>query len=285
MLKIGTRGSKLATTQARHIRDAIRAKGFECELTIVSTPGDQSKDPVAQIGVGVFTQALREAMAKGECDIAVHSYKDLPTTPDPRFKLVVPRRADAREALVARGGLKFEQLPDGATIGTGAPRRIAQLKAMRPDLNIVPLRGNIDSRLARVGMDYDGIMLAAAGLQRISALQQATQLFDAHVFLPAPAQGALAVEANPNAAKAIEHLVCPEATWQTAAERVLLNRLEAGCSAPVAAYAIGTTLVAGVFAIDGKTKIVDSFRGDDPVELGERAAKTLLQRGAAELLR
>ncbi|WJZ01560.1 hydroxymethylbilane synthase [Corynebacterium freiburgense] len=285
MLKIGTRGSKLARTQARHVRDAIQAQGYECELTIVSTPGDQSHDPVERIGVGVFTQALREAMARGECDIAVHSYKDLPTVPDSRFQMVIPRRADAREALIARDDYTLETLPNGATVGTGAPRRIAQLKAMRPDLNIVPLRGNVDSRIARVGIDLDAVILAAAGLQRIGLFQKASQLFDPHVFLPAPAQGALAVEANPNAAEAIQHLVCEEATWQTTAERVVLNRLEAGCTAPVAAYAIGTTLVAGVFALDGRTKLVDSFTGEDPVELGQRAAATLLDRGAAELLR
>lgn len=135
MLRIGTRGSQLATTQAGHIRDALRERGVECELTIVSTPGDRSQAPVERIGVGVFTQELREAMARGECDIAVHSLKDLPTAPDQRFRLVVPKRADVREALIARAGMTLAELPEGATVGTSAPRRISQLRAIRPDLD------------------------------------------------------------------------------------------------------------------------------------------------------
>lgn len=285
MLRIGTRGSQLATTQAGHIRDALRERGVECELTIVSTPGDRSQAPVERIGVGVFTQELREAMARGECDIAVHSLKDLPTAPDQRFRLVVPKRADVREALIARAEMTLAELPEGATVGTSAPRRISQLRAIRPDLDIRPLRGNIDSRMARVGADLDAVVLAAAGLQRIGVLDRATELFDPHRFLPAPAQGALAVEARPEVADVIAPLACPQATWETTVERRVLRSLEAGCTAPVAAYASGNTVTAGVFALDGSRQLVDSFTGEDPVALGNQAAAMLLQRGAAELLR
>ena len=163
MLKIGTRGSLLATTQAGHVRDALIAHGYPSQLEIVTTAGDVNMAPVERIGVGVFTQALREALADGVCDIAVHSFKDLPTTPDDRFQLIVPRREDPRDCLIARDGLKFAELPAGAVIGTGAPRRIAQLKALRPDIVTVPLRGNIDSRMAKVtNGELDAVVLAYA---------------------------------------------------------------------------------------------------------------------------
>ena len=134
MLKIGTRGSLLATTQAGHVRDALIAHGYPSELEIVTTLGDVNMAPVERIGVGVFTQALRDALASGVCDVAVHSFKDLPTAVDERFQLIVPKREDPRDCLIARDGLKFAELPPNAVIGTSAPRRIAQLKAMRPDI-------------------------------------------------------------------------------------------------------------------------------------------------------
>ena len=150
MLKIGTRGSHLATTQAGHVRDALIANGTEAELHIVTTAGDVNMSPVERIGVGVFTTALREALASGEVDVAVHSFKDLPTAPDTRLHLVTPEREDHRDALIARDGLTFEQLPQGAKVGTSAPRRVSQLRAMRPDLDIRPLRGNIETRMSYV---------------------------------------------------------------------------------------------------------------------------------------
>ena len=150
MLKIGTRGSHLATTQAGHVRDALIANGAEAELHIVTTAGDVNMSPVERIGVGVFTTALREALASGEVDVAVHSFKDLPTAPDTRLHLVTPEREDHRDALIARDGLTFEQLPQGAKVGTSAPRRVSQLRAMRPDLDIRPLRGNIETRMSYV---------------------------------------------------------------------------------------------------------------------------------------
>ena len=167
MFQIGTRGSKLATTQAGHVRDWLIDAGFDSELHIVTTAGDTNMAPVERIGVGVFTQALREALYSGECDIAVHSFKDLPTAEDDRFRLVIPQRQDSREVLVARDGMSLMQLPEGARVGTSAPRRISQLAALRPDLEIRPLRGNIDTRMSKVtDGELDAVVLAYAGLLR-----------------------------------------------------------------------------------------------------------------------
>ena len=174
-------------------------------------------------------RALREAVAGGECDIAVHSFKDLPTAADPRFDLVVPQRQDAREALVARDGLTLKELPEGARVGTSAPRRISQLKALRPDLDIRPLRGNIDTRMGKVtGGELDAVLLAYAGLVRANYADRATEVFDPEVFMPAPAQGALAIEAvkATPAAEAIAQLADNTATAAAQAERTVLSRLE-----------------------------------------------------------
>lgn len=195
MLQIGTRGSKLATTQAGHVRDWIIAAGAQAELKIVKTEGDVNMAPVERIGVGVFTQKLREALAAGQCDVAVHSFKDLPTAADERFHLVIPKRADNREALIARDGMNLDQLPEGARVGTSAPRRISQLLALRPDLDIRPLRGNIETRMGKIDEgELDAVVLAYAGLIRNGYQDKATQVFATDEVMPAPAQGALAVE-------------------------------------------------------------------------------------------
>lgn len=291
-LKIGTRGSKLATTQAGHMRDALIAAGFDAELHIVTTAGDVNMAPVERIGVGVFTQALRDAMAAGECDIAVHSFKDLPTAPDERFHLIVPVRADAREALIARDGLTLETLPEGARVGTSAPRRISQLRAHRPDLDIRPLRGNIDTRMGKVTSgELDAVVLAYAGLSRVEQGDRASQVFDAGTILPAPAQGALAIECrvdDEQARTAIDSLLDAAAYTCATAERIVLNRLEAGCTAPVAAHSTldgdTITLTAGVFALDGSTQLTHTASGTDPVALGEEVAADLIRRGAAEVM-
>ena len=195
MLKIGTRGSHLATTQAGHVRDALIAGGTEAELHIVTTAGDLNMSPVERIGVGVFTTALRDALASGEVDVAVHSFKDLPTAGDARLHLVTPEREDNREALIARDGLTLTQLPQGAKVGTSAPRRVSQLRSLRPDLDIRPLRGNIETRMSYVERgELDAIILAYAGLCRGGYAERATEVFDPATLMPAPAQGALAVE-------------------------------------------------------------------------------------------
>lgn len=296
-LNIGTRGSQLATTQAGTVRDQLKSFGRDAELTIITTQGDVNMSPVERIGVGVFTQALREALMDGECDIAVHSFKDLPTAPDPRFHLVVPGRADAREALIARDGLTLAELPEGATVGTSAPRRIAQLRALRPDLDIQPLRGNINTRMGKVESgELDAVILAYAGLTRVGMDDRATEVFAPETFIPAPAQGALAVECradDKSTVTALDMIMHADTYVRSIAERTVLNRLEAGCTAPVAAHAMlagytGDTmeLTAAVFGLDGKQHVIFSAEGpgDRPVELGEIVAAQLIDDGAVELL-
>ncbi|MDY5786025.1 hydroxymethylbilane synthase [Corynebacterium sp.] len=292
MLKIGTRGSNLATTQSGHVRDAIAATGHDAELSIVTTAGDISTAPVERIGVGVFTSALRDALYAGEVDIAVHSFKDLPSAYEPRTHLIVPRRENCREALIARDGLTLAQLPEGARVGTSAPRRVSQLRALRPDLDIRPLRGNIETRMGYVtDGELDAVMLAFAGLSRAGYGERATEVFEPSVFMPAPAQGALAVECRVDDSETravIDQLVDPTATICAAAERQILATLQAGCTAPVASYAEfdGQTIVlrGGVFAPDGSAQFVETASGTDPAEVGHAVAAQLLERGAGKYL-
>lgn len=293
MFQIGTRGSKLATTQAGHVRDWLIDAGFDSQLHIVTTAGDVNMAPVERIGVGVFTQALREALYAGECDIAVHSFKDLPTAPDDRFRLVVPQRQDSREALVARDGLSLAQLPQGARVGTSAPRRISQLAAIRPDLEIRPLRGNIDTRMSKVtDGELDAVLLAYAGLLRGGYADRATEIFEPSVFMPAPAQGALAIEAvaGTEAAAALDAIVDDRASAAAAGERAVLARLEAGCTAPVAATSRWDgdelTVRGGVFALDGSRQLIATASGSaaEAADLGARISDELFAGGAAELL-
>ena len=294
MLQIGTRGSKLATTQAGHVRDWIIAEGADAELKIVKTEGDVNMAPVERIGVGVFTQKLREALHVGQCDVAVHSFKDLPTAADERFHLVVPQRADNREALIARDGLTLDQLPEGARVGTSAPRRISQLLSLRPDLDIRPLRGNIETRMGKIAADeLDAVVLAYAGLVRNGYEDKATQVFAVDEVMPAPAQGALAVEMRADDAAVVEVVDKLTSVMDrdcAFAERVIHNRLEAGCTAPVAAYSTYDaetgiiTAHGGVFALDGTRRLVATASGTDPIAVGEEISQALLADGAAGLL-
>ena len=292
ILRVATRGSKLAQTQAGHMRDELIDAGYPAELTIVTTAGDLSQAPVERIGVGVFTTAIRQAVFDNEADVAVHSFKDLPTADEPRTHLVIPAREDRREALIARDGMTLADLPEGAKVGTSAPRRISQLKAMRPDLDIRPLRGNIDSRMGRVTSgELDAVVLAFAGLTRVGLGGKATQVFDPAEFMPAPAQGALAVECRADdeyARAAVDKLVSVQDTKCATAERTVLAELEAGCTAPVASSATIDgeliTLRGGVFALDGSAQLADDAPGTDPVELGREVAKKLFDGGAARFL-
>ncbi|MDQ3405040.1 MAG: hydroxymethylbilane synthase [Actinomycetota bacterium] len=243
IIRIGTRGSALALAQTGTIADALEKAGAKVEIVTISTPGDRSTAPVAEIGVGVFTSVLRDAVADGTVDVAVHSYKDLPTAPDPRLSLAaVPPRADPRDALVARDGLTLGELPPGSKIGTGSPRRAAQLHALGLGWEIVPIRGNVDTRITMVrDGKLDGVVLARAGLARLGRLDEITETLDPIQMLPAPAQGALAVECRVDDVD-VEHLLQStlddEATRAAvAAERAMLAALEAGCSAPVGALA------------------------------------------------
>jgi hydroxymethylbilane synthase len=242
-LRIGTRPSALAVAQSELVAARLRAAGHPAELVTVSTHGDRSAAPIPTLGVGVFVSQLRDALAAGEVDVAVHSYKDLPTAPDPRLVLAaVPVREDPRDALVARDGKVLGELPAGATVGTGSPRRIAQLEALGLGLVPVPIRGNVDTRLGKVAAgELDAVVVAAAGLRRLGRIDEATELLDPLQMLPAPAQGALAVEcrAGDPALAGLLAQVLDDAHARAAvgAERAVLATLEAGCSAPVGALA------------------------------------------------
>jgi hydroxymethylbilane synthase len=242
-IRIGTRGSKLALAQTGTIAAALEELGEQVEIVKVSTPGDRSSAPISEIGVGVFTSALREALLRKEIDVAVHSYKDLPTAGEPGLVIAaVPPREDPRDALVARDGLTLGELPPGSRVGTGAARRVTQLRALGLGLEIVPIRGNIDTRVRKVtDGELDAVVIARAGLARLGRADEITETLDPIQMLPAPAQGALAVECRVDDVD-IEHLlrtsVDDEATRAAVtAERAMLAALEAGCSAPVGALA------------------------------------------------
>ena len=305
-LRLGTRASALARTQSQTVADAITAAtGAPVELVHIVTEGDRSSEAIAQLGgTGVFVAAIRRALLEGSIDLAVHSYKDLPTATEPGLVIAaVPDRVDPRDALVARDGLTLGELPPGARIGTGAPRRVAQLRALGLGLDVVPIRGNVDTRLARVSgrggenADLDAVVLARAGLTRLGRLDVITETLDPLQVLPAPAQGALAVECRTADARTREllgRLENPAARACVVAERSVLAALEAGCSAPVAAYAevaegdSGPELFlrASVTAIDGSDAVRGSATGAlaDATALGRDLAAELLDRGAAALM-
>ena len=300
-LRLGTRRSTLATTQSSWVADRLRALGHEVELVEVTTEGDRDRTtPLAQLGgTGVFVSALRTALADGRVDLAVHSLKDLPTAPDPATSVAaVPVREDPRDALIARDGLTLGELPAGSTIGTGSPRRRAQLAALGLGLTVTDLRGNVDTRLRQVSEGrLDAVVLAAAGLRRLGRIDEATELLDPIQMLPAPGQGALAIEVRSDdavTAAAVAALDDPDARACTTAERVLLAELEAGCSAPVGALAEVVegfdgpelSLRAVVATPDGSADLRRSAVGsvDDPAGLGLRLARLLLEDGAAELM-
>jgi hydroxymethylbilane synthase len=242
-LRIGTRPSPLALAQTTLVAERLRSAGHAVELVEVATSGDRSTAPVAELGVGVFVSVLREALANGQVDVAVHSYKDLPTAPDPRLHLAaVPPRDDPRDALVARDGMVLGELPPGARVGTGSARRRAQLDALGLGLEVVPIRGNVDTRVGKVlSGELDAVVVAAAGLRRLGRVDEATELLDPLQMLPAPAQGALAVECRADdreLGRALSLALDDEFTRAAViAERAVLATLEAGCSAPVAALA------------------------------------------------
>ncbi len=316
-VKIGTRGSRLALGQTGQITDVLTAVGgFEAEIVPVKTDGDVLTGPLSQMGgTGVFAAALRAAVLDGGVDVAVHSLKDLPTTAVPGLSLAaVPVRVDPRDALCSRDGLKLAELPEGASVGTGSPRRAAQLLAARPDLKIVDIRGNVDTRLGRVaGLpgnapaevvpgkagDLDAVVLAAAGLSRINRLDTVTEYLEADVMLPAPGQGALALECRTADAgpagilgQALAAVDDADTRLAVTAERALLARLEAGCSAPVGAFAFrkGSMLYleAVVCSLDGKRslrlkKATDGLSNVGATLLGIELAEELLAGGAADL--
>lgn len=298
-IRVGTRASALAVAQTSATAAALGAY----ELVTITSEGDRSTAPLASMGgTGVFVSALRDALIAGEVDVIVHSFKDLPTAPADGIRLAaVPRRADARDALATRDGVTLAKLPEGARVGTGSPRRRAQLLAARPDLDVVGIRGNVDTRLGRLfdpddDRRVDGLVLAAAGLERIGRIAEASELFDLDRWPTAPAQGALALEVRADAPTALVERVAAVDELPTrlaaTAERGVLSRLEAGCSAPIAAHAVieggMLTLTAAVFAADGQRHLTITETGavrdeEAALALADRAAGVLLERGAADL--
>jgi hydroxymethylbilane synthase len=319
-VRIGTRASKLALTQSQQTADQLAAVGgFPVELVRIKTEGDVRTGSLSQMGgTGVFVAALRDALLENACDVAVHSLKDLPTGAALGLTIAAtPKRVDVRDALCARDGLKLVDLPAGARVGTGSPRRAAQLRAARPDLDVVDIRGNVDTRLGRVpGLagnaedapgDLDAVVLAAAGLERISRLDVVTEFFETDIMLPAPGQGSLAIECRTAdapgqsgsgegsqgaLAQALAALNDEDTRLAVTAERAVLARLEAGCAAPVGAYAYrkGSMLYleAVVCAVDGSKSVREKKATDGLTEvgatlLGIEVAELLLAAGAADI--
>lgn len=302
VLRIGTRASALAVAQTA----ALAARLGPHELVELSSQGDRDRvTALDQLGgTGVFVSNLREALLAGEVDAVVHSFKDLPTAPAEGIELVaVPKRADARDALVASRAAGLAALPEGARVGTGSPRRVAQLRAARPDLEVVPIRGNIDTRLGRLDADdperrLDAVVLAAAGLQRVGRDGQITERFELSAWPTAPAQGALAVELRADAPEALRRRIASVDHRSTrlaaAAERGVLAGLGAGCAAPLGASAMLEDgllfLTATVYALDGATSLTASHAGypedaaDPAAELAARVVDELLAGGAADLV-
>jgi hydroxymethylbilane synthase len=301
VIRIGTRQSALAITQSELVAARLsELHGVDVELVTISTQGDRSDAPLTSFGgVGVFVAALREAVASGEVDLAVHSLKDLPTTADPRLTLAaIPQREDPRDVLVARDGLTLGELPHGSRIGTGSPRRTAQINALGLGVEVVGIRGNVDTRLGKVASgDVDAVVIAYAGLVRLGRAGEATEVLDPLQMLPAPGQGALACECRADdvaTARLLDVLDDPDTRAAVTAERSLLATLEAGCSAPVGALAEiawgddGEELwLRGVVAdISGAPSIRLSATGSpsDAAAVGERLAAEMLAEGAASLM-
>ncbi len=295
-LRLGSRRSPMAMAQSSLVGRAITAQtGRGVSYAGIESAGDRSRSLLTQIGgTGVFVSSLRASLLAGEIDVAVHSLKDLPTAPAAGIALAaVPVRDDPRDALVTRDGAKLADLPHKATIGTGSPRRAAQLLLLRPDLRPVPVRGNAGTRLAKVTSgELDAVVLGYAGLARIGRLDCVTQVFEPDEMLPAAGQGALAVECNQAREDLVALLRCvddPVSRAATTAERSLLDGLLAGCAAPVGAYAAGTgelSLHGVVVAPDGGRAIRGCASGPLTAAetIGRQLAADLLGRGAASCM-
>jgi hydroxymethylbilane synthase len=300
-LRLGTRASALATTQSGHVADLVRERlGREVELVEVSTEGDVNRAPLASMGgTGVFVSALRDALLDGRVDLAVHSLKDLPTTPADGITLAaVPLREDPRDVVVARDGLTLGELPVGSRLGTGSPRRVSQLAALGLGLELQDIRGNVDTRIRKVREgEVDAVVLARAGLARLGRLDEVTEVLDPLQMLPAPGQGALAIECRSDDADLVASLAQlddPATRAAVTAERAVLSTLEAGCSAPLGALAEvvegedGEELWLRAVALseDGVLSVRMSATGPvtEAVRLGTRLAGDMLDEGAADLM-
>lgn len=296
-LRIGSRGSQLALWQSNHISALLRARGHEVEIEIIHTTGDKITDvALAMVGTkGMFTKEIEEALAAGRVDLAVHSLKDLPTELLPGFEIAaITERQDPRDAFCSRNFASFQKLPQGARVGTSSLRRQAQLKAVRPDLEIHPLRGNVDTRLRKLEQgEYDAIILAASGLKRLGKTELIRQIIPAEIMCPAAGQGALGIEIREGDTATRQHLEFLNdraARAATTCERALLNSLGGGCQVPIGAFAEMREgklhLEAIVADPDGSKLLRESRAGDpdDPAALGNAVGATLLARGGDKIL-
>jgi hydroxymethylbilane synthase len=295
-LRIGTRGSALALWQSGYIASRLReiVPDIVVELVEISSEGDRVMDvPLSHVeGTGFFTAAIERGLLSREVDVAVHSHKDLPVESTPGLVVAaVPLRAPVEDVLCGRNGMTLAQLPVRAKVGTCSARRTAQILELRPDVEIVPLRGNVPTRVERVGADLDAVVLAKAGLSRLGLTSAISETFPLDRVLPAPAQGALAVQCraeDDRVRELLARLDHPPTRRAVVAERALLHALEGGCSVPVGAAAwieaAQIHLLAGVFDLRGERTVRVADRGDEPVALGERAAQLLLAGGAAAIL-
>ena len=298
-IKVGTRGSKLALAQTNSVIEALKkvAPEIEAEICVIRTSGDIMQDvSLAQIGgQGVFVKEIEEALLARSIDLAVHSMKDVPgETPEGLIFAAVMEREDARDVLVSRGNVKMEFMPKGARIGTGSLRRAAQIKAMLPDVSIMPLRGNIDTRLKKIETEnLTGVILAAAGMKRMGYLEKITQYLPVELMLPAVGQGALGLEIRMQDTQLSE--LCAkmndeQTAAEVAAERAYLRALGGGCRLPIAAYGLleGKRLtLEGILTVpNGSTMIRDKVWGEigQAEELGKKLADLILEKGGKRLL-
>ena len=297
-LVFATRPSALARWQTARVIQLLQAvhPGLECHEYVINTTGDQMLDhPVPEIGgKGIFTRELEEALLSGNVHAAVHSLKDLPVESTPGIVIAaIPEREAVHDVLVCAHGQTLSGLPEGAHVGTSSLRRTAQLLTRRPDLTILPLRGNVDSRVRKVlNGEYDAIVLAKAGLTRLGLQEHISEVFPLEIMLPAPGQGALAVQCRLNDTETLallEAIHDPLTAAAVGAERAFLSGLGGGCSLPVAAFAEknnGAIILTGaVISADGKQAIRLSAVDKEPCQLGQRLAELVLERGAAELLK
>jgi hydroxymethylbilane synthase len=294
-LRIGSRGSQLALWQANHISALLRERGHEVEIEIIHTTGDKiTAVALAKVGTkGMFTKEIEEALAEGRVDLAVHSLKDLPTEVASGFEIAaITKRENPRDVLCSRKFSSVEELPHGARVGSSSLRRQAQLKAVRPDLEIHPLRGNVDTRLRKLEAgDYDAVILAAAGLNRLGKTELMKQVLPAELMCPAAGQGALGIEIRRGDEATRRHLAFlndASARATTTCERALLEKMGGGCQVPIGALAEvrngGLHLDAIVASPDGTRLLRESRDGSDPVELGQAVGESLLRRGGAAIL-
>jgi len=295
-LRIGSRGSALALWQAEHVKDRLAVLGQPATIEVIITTGDRVQDRRLESvgGKGAFLKEIEEALLEGRVDLAVHSLKDVPTAlPDGLTLGAILERADPRDALLSSSGRGLRGLPAGARIGTTSLRRQAQIRALRPDLEVADLRGNVDTRIRKLGEgSYDAIVLALAGLIRLGRVSEVTEVLDSRLLLPAPGQGALALECRQDdeaTAALAARLNHPPTSRAVTAERSLLQALQGGCNVPLGALAEadgeGLRLAAFVGRADGSALVRGEAKGTDPVGLGQALASDLLSRGAADLIR